>query len=93
MAPVTDSDTFPSSDTSPETTGTRRPLTFFRGSTHDTDAERLAALTREIKRWKAYAERYPAGGAMGRTGLREWAERLVGLGDGAQRSVGGEVAV
>ncbi|GHJ87963.1 hypothetical protein NliqN6_4365 [Naganishia liquefaciens] len=94
VSPITDTEPYLASDASSDTASPfpRRPLTFFRGSTHDTDAERLAALTREIERWKVYAERHPAGASMAHMGLREWAGRLVGYGSGAQRSPAGGIA-
>jgi hypothetical protein len=83
VPPITDAPPFPtSSDSATEngSTATRRPLTFFRGVTHDSDEERLKALTREIERWKVYAERHPVGSE--HVGLKEWAGRLVRLGGG-----------
>ncbi|KAJ9121461.1 hypothetical protein QFC22_002077 [Naganishia vaughanmartiniae] len=46
-----------SASPSQHTTQDPRPLTFFRGVTHDSDEVRLEALLKEIERWKAYAER------------------------------------
>ncbi|KAJ9098040.1 hypothetical protein QFC19_006475 [Naganishia cerealis] len=57
-----------------QTTTDTRPLTFFRGVTHDSDEVRLGALMKEIERWKAYAQR----GGQGRdTYARGWFAGMV----------------
>lgn len=59
---------------SQHTTQDPRPLTFFRGVTHDSDEVRLEALMKEIERWKAYAQRH---GTSGHSSTKSWVAGMV----------------